>query len=226
VKRAIVLLSGGLDSATALYWTRRRGFAVTALTAHYGQRHARELRAARAIARAAGAAWLPVRLSLPWLKASSLVDSRQRLPEIASARIGRGTIPSTYVPGRNTVFLALAASLADAIDAEAVVIGSNSQDYSGYPDCRPAYNRAFQKVARLGTRRGTEGKRIALLAPLQRLDKEGIVRLACRLNVPLELTWSCYQGGRRPCGRCDSCKLRARGFASAGIADPALRRAR
>ena len=223
MKRAVVLLSGGLDSATALYWARKRGYQLTALTVHYGQRHARELSAARALARRAGADWVPLRLSLPWLKASSLVDRRQRLPEIPASRIGQGPIPSTYVPGRNTVFLALAVSLADAAGAEAVVIGSNAQDYSGYPDCRPEFNAAFQKTARLGTRRGAEGRRLSLLAPLQRLDKAGIVRLAGRLGVPLELTWSCYQGGRRPCGRCDSCKLRARGFAAAGRRDPALK---
>ena len=222
MKRAVVLLSGGLDSATALYWARRKGFKSLALTVHYGQRHARELSAARALARRAGADWVPVRLSLPWLKASSLVDRKKRLPEVPAGRIGKGPIPTTYVPGRNTVFLSLAVSLADAAGAEAVVIGSNAQDFSGYPDCRPKFNRAFEKAARLGTRRGAEGKRLALLAPLQRLDKAGIVRLARRLKVPLELTWSCYQGGRRPCGRCDSCKLRARGFAAAGVQDPAL----
>ena len=222
MKRAVVLLSGGLDSATALYWARAQGFQTTALTVHYGQRHVRELSAARALARRAGADWVPVRLSLPWLKASSLVDRKKRLPEVPAGRIGKGPIPSTYVPGRNTVFLSLAVSLADAAGAEAVVIGSNAQDFSGYPDCRPEFNAAFQKAARLGTRRGAEGKRLALSAPLQRLDKAGIVRLARRLKVPLELTWSCYQGGRRPCGRCDSCKLRARGFAAAGVEDPAL----
>ncbi|MCX5796939.1 MAG: 7-cyano-7-deazaguanine synthase QueC [Elusimicrobia bacterium] len=222
MKRAVVLLSGGLDSATALYWARAKGYKPTALTVHYGQRHVRELQAARALARRAGADWVPVRLSLPWLKASSLVDRKKRLPEISASRIGKGPIPSTYVPGRNTVFLSLAVSLADAAGAEAVVIGSNAQDFSGYPDCRPEFNAAFQKTARLGTRRGAEGKRLALLAPLQRLDKAGIVRLARRLKVPLELTWSCYAGGQRPCGRCDSCKLRARGFAAAGVKDPAL----
>lgn len=222
MKRAVILLSGGLDSSTALYWARARGFQAAALTVHYGQRHARELSAARALARRAGADWVPVRLELPWLKTSSLVDRRKRLPELPAERIGKGPIPTTYVPGRNTVFLALATSLADAVGAEAVVIGSNAQDFSGYPDCRPEFNRAFEKTARLGTRRGAEGKRLSLLAPLQRLDKAGIVRLANRLKVPLELTWSCYQGGRRPCGRCDSCKLRARGFSAAGVADPAL----
>jgi len=167
---------------------------------------------------------VPVRLALPWLSTSSLVDHNKCLPDLPAGRIGKGPIPSTYVPGRNTVLLSLAVSLADAAGAEALVIGSNAQDYSGYPDCRPEFIAAFQKTARLGTRRGAEGKRLSLLAPLQRLDKAGIVRLARRLKVPLELTWSCYQGGRRPCGRCDSCKLRARGFVAAGVIDPALSR--
>jgi len=224
MKRVVVLLSGGLDSATALYWARARDYQLTALSVHYGQRHARELVAARALARRAGADWVSVRLSLPWFRASSLVDRKQRLPDLPAGRIGKGPIPSTYVPGRNMVFLSLAASLADATGAEAVAIGSNAQDFSGYPDCRPEFNAAFQKAARLGMRRVAEGQRFLLLAPLQRLDKAGIVRLARRLDVPLELTWSCYQGGRRPCGRCDSCKLRARGFAAAGVNDPALSR--
>jgi len=223
MKHAVVLLSGGLDSATALYWARRRGWRVTALTVHYGQRHDRELAAARALARAAGSAWVAVRLALPWLKASSLVGRGRSLPDVPVGRIGRGAIPTTYVPGRNTVFLALAVSLADAAGADAVVIGSNCQDFSGYPDCRPAFNRAFREVARLGTRRGAQGGGIAVLAPLERLDKAAIVRLARRLGTPLEMTWSCYRGGRSPCGRCDSCKLRARGFVAAGMRDPALR---
>lgn len=221
-KRAVVLLSGGLDSATILYWARARGYRVSALTVHYGQRHSRELAAARGLARRAGAEWVPVSLKLPWLRASSLVDRKQALPVVPPRRIGKGPIPSTYVPGRNTVFLSLAVSLADAIDAEAVVIGSNCQDYSGYPDCRPRFNRAFREVARQGTRRGSEGRGIAVRAPLERMDKGGIVRLARSLRVPLELTWSCYRGGRKPCGICDSCRLRARGFAAAGISDPAL----
>jgi 7-cyano-7-deazaguanine synthase len=224
MKKAVVLLSGGLDSATALYWARRRGFSVTGLTISYGQRHSRELSAARDLARAAGACWVPLRLSLPWLKVSSLVDRGRALPDLPAGRIGQGPIPTTYVPGRNTVFLALAVSLADAAGAQAVVIGANSQDYSGYPDCRPEFNRAFGRVARLGTRRGAEGRELAVLAPLQKMDKAAIVRLAHRLGVPLQLTWSCYRGGRRPCGRCDSCKLRAQGFAAAGSADPALER--
>lgn len=219
--KAVVLLSGGLDSATCLYWAKARGYRVSALSVDYGQRHARELKFARRLAEAAGARLYAQRLRLPWLALSSLVDPRRKLPELPLAKIGKGPIPSTYVPARNTVLLALAASLADALGAEALVLGCNAYDYSGYPDCRPAFTRAFSRVAELGTRRGVLGRRIAVETPLARLDKAGIVRLALSLRVPLESTWSCYRGGRRPCGRCDSCKLRAKGFASAGVLDPA-----
>lgn len=221
IKRAVVLLSGGLDSAACLYWAKARGYRASALAVRYGQRHARELASARALARRAGAPLHVVELPLPWLKSSSLVDRSRRLPDVPLGRIGSGGIPSTYVPGRNTLFVALGVSLADAVGAELVVVGANALDYSGYPDCRPAFYRAFGRVARLGTRRGAEGRRLGIAAPLLRLDKARIVRLALRLGVPLELTWSCYRGGRRPCGRCDSCKLRAKGFARAGAKDPA-----
>lgn len=217
MKKAVVLLSGGLDSTTALFWVRRQGYEAVALSVHYGQRHARELRAARAVARAAGVELCEVRLELPWLNASSLLDKNKKLPDIPLSRIGRGGIPSTYVPGRNTIFLALGVSLADAIGARAVVLGANALDFSGYPDCRPAYLEAFGRVARLGTKT----RRIGILAPLKTLDKKGIVRLAEKVGAPLELTWSCYAGGSRPCGRCDSCKLRAKGFSQARLEDPA-----
>jgi 7-cyano-7-deazaguanine synthase len=222
LRKAVVLLSGGLDSTTALYWAVSRGYAPVALAVHYGQRHARELRAARHVARRAGVAFHEVKLSLPWLAVSSLANKRLKLPLIPLAKIGRGAIPSTYVPGRNTMFLALAVSLADAIGAEAVVIGANALDYSGYPDCRPEFLNAFAAAARRGTKRGAEGRSLKILAPLLRLDKKGIVRLAARVKAPLQLTWSCYAGGARPCGVCDSCQLRAKGFREAGEADPAL----
>lgn len=221
-RRAVVLLSGGLDSTTALFWAKRRGYRVVALACDYGQRHRRELSAARAVARRAGAPLHCARLPLPWLKTSSLVDEKKRLPDQPLSKIGTGPIPSTYVPGRNTIFVSLGLSLADAIGAEAVVIGANALDYSGYPDCRPEYYRAFEKVGRLGTKRGAEGRPLNILAPLVRLDKKGIVRLAARVKAPLELTWSCYRGESRPCGACDSCRLRAKGFREAGIEDPAL----
>lgn len=221
--KAVVLLSGGLDSTTALYWAKARGYGPIALTVEYGQRHRREIHAARRVARLAGAPLHEVSLPLPWLKGSSLLNRGLSLPDLPLSRIGLGGIPSTYVPGRNTIFLALGVSLADAMGAEAVVLGNNALDYSGYPDCRPEFISAFREVARLGTRRGSEGRAIRILAPLARLDKEGIVRLALKAGAPIHLTWSCYKGASRPCGRCDSCKLREKGFAQAGISDPGLR---
>lgn len=220
--RAVVLVSGGLDSTTALAWAKSRGMRPAALAFRYGQRHIRELSSARRVCNALKVPLTVVSLRLPWLKGSSLVGRGKKLPDLPLAEIGRGPIPSTYVPGRNIVFLSLAASLADAAGAGAVVIGSNALDYSGYPDCRPAFNRALERAVALGTRAGVEGRPIRILAPLARLDKAGIVRLALRLKAPLALTWSCYRGGRRPCGRCDSCKLRAGGFERAGRIDPAL----
>ena len=211
-RRAVVLLSGGLDSTTALYWAKRQGFALEALSVAYGQRHSRELIAARKIACLAGARWHAVKLPLPWLKVSSLLDKQLKLPDLPLSKIGQGGIPTTYVPGRNTIFLALGVSLADA-----VVLGNNALDYSGYPDCRPEYIAAFSRVAKLGTKRGPK-----ILSPLGRLDKEKIARLALKLGAPIGLTWSCYAGGKRPCGACDSCKLRAKGFRELGVADPAL----
>ena len=218
-RRAVVLLSGGLDSTTALYWTKSKGYRPIALSVLYGQRHARELGAARRVARALRCEHRVVSLRLPWLSVSALVDRGAKLPDLPLSKIGRGPIPATYVPGRNTVLLSLAASLADAESADAVVIGANALDYSGYPDCRPEYLKAFESAVRRGTKR----RALKVLAPLLRLDKRAIVRLARRLKAPVELTWSCYAGRRRPCGTCDSCKLRAKGFREAGVADPAAR---
>ncbi len=221
-RSAVVLLSGGLDSTTALAWALSKGWRCSALSVSYGQRHSRELKSARAVARSYGVPLREIRLDLPWLKTSSLVDRSRRLPDLPMSRIGHGGIPSTYVPGRNTLFLSLAVSLADAEGAGEIVLGPNVLDYSGYPDCRPEYYRAFAKVAALGTRRGAEGRGLKIHTPLIRLSKAQIVKLARKLGAPLNLTWSCYAGGARPCGRCDSCKLRAKGFQEAGLADPAL----
>jgi 7-cyano-7-deazaguanine synthase len=222
VKKAVVLLSGGLDSSTALYWAQFKGYRCEALFLDYGQRHDREIKSAKQLAKAAGAHLTPLKLKLPWLGKSSLANSSLKLPDMPLSQIGKGKIPTTYVPGRNTIFLSLAVSFADAVQAEAIVIGANALDYSGYPDCRPNYLGAFAKAARLGTRQGDEGRPLKILAPLLSLDKAQIVGLALRLGVPLEKTWSCYAGKARPCGHCDSCKLRAHGFAQAGIDDPAL----
>ncbi|MBI5630293.1 MAG: 7-cyano-7-deazaguanine synthase QueC [Elusimicrobia bacterium] len=219
--KAVVLLSGGLDSTTALFWAKKRGYGLSALSIDYGQRHRRELDAAREAAKRAGAEFHEIKLALPWLKVSSLINKGLALPDLPLPKIGR-ELPSTYVPGRNTVFLSLALSLADAVGAQAIVIGANALDYSGYPDCRPRYLAAFEKAARLGSRSGSAGREFEVLAPLIRLDKKGIIKLALKVNAPLALTWSCYRGGQRPCGKCDSCKLRAKGFYEVGVADPAL----
>lgn len=218
---AVVLLSGGLDSTTALYWAKREYSSVIALSIRYGQRHVKELNAARAVARAAKVRLHEVVISLPWLQGSSLTNPSLRIPDMPLKKIGTGGVPSTYVPGRNTIFLSLAVSLADAVGASAIVIGANALDYSGYPDCRPPFINAFGRVAVEGTKRGSEGKPLRILAPLLRLDKKGVVRLAQKVGAPLELTWSCYTGKAEQCHRCDSCKLRAKGFREAGVTDPA-----
>ncbi|MBI4351055.1 MAG: 7-cyano-7-deazaguanine synthase QueC [Elusimicrobia bacterium] len=223
-KKAVVLFSGGLDSTTALCWALSKGYDCLAVSFAYGQRHSRENAAARAIARRLGVKLYEIKLDLPWLAVSSLVNGGLKLPDVELSKIGaKGGIPSTYVPGRNLVFASVGFSLADAVGAAAIVLGPNVVDYSGYPDCRPAFYRALEKAAAHGTRSGSGGKKIKLLTPLIRLSKAGIARLAVKLKAPLELTWSCYSGGAKPCGHCDSCKLRAKGFAEAGLKDPALK---
>ncbi len=223
-KKAVVLFSGGLDSTTALSWALSRGYDCVAVSFDYGQRHDRENRSARAIARRLGVKLHEIKLDFPWFDTCSLVNKKLKLPDVKLAKIGRkGDIPSTYVPGRNLVFASVGFSLADAIGADAIVLGPNVVDYSGYPDCRPEFYRALGKAAAYGTRRGANGRPIKILTPLIRLSKAGIAKLGRKLKAPLELTWSCYLGGKRPCGHCDSCKLRAKGFAEAGFADPALK---
>ncbi|HAF96424.1 MAG: 7-cyano-7-deazaguanine synthase QueC [Elusimicrobia bacterium GWC2_51_8] len=221
--KAVVLFSGGLDSTTALCWAIKRGYDCRAVSFNYGQRHRRENKSARKIARLLKVPLYEINLSFPWLKASSLVDVRQKLPDIRPSKIGRrGKIPSTYVPGRNLVFASIGVSLADSIGASSVVLGPNIVDYSGYPDCRPEFYRALEKAANAGTRSGVAGGKIKFITPLINLGKSEIVKFALKLGVPLGLTWSCYSGGRKPCGHCDSCKLRAKGFAGAGFKDPAF----
>ncbi len=222
-RRAVVLLSGGLDSATAAAWARARGFRLTALSIAYGQRHHVELEAARAVAAALGITdhtVLPVDLAA--FGASALVDPSIPVPTgRTDAELAEG-IPSTYVPARNTVFLALALACAESRGADAIVLGVNVVDYSGYPDCRPEYLAAFAEVARLGTRAGVEGRPIGILAPLVTMTKAEIIRLGLDLGLDYGLTTSCYAPdlAGRPCGGCDSCRIRAAGFAAAGAADP------
>ncbi|MBR3632217.1 MAG: 7-cyano-7-deazaguanine synthase QueC [Elusimicrobiaceae bacterium] len=217
-KKAIVLFSGGLDSTTCLYWALDKGYTCETLTLSYGQRHEREVRSARTIANRLGVKQHEVSLNLPWLAASSLVDTKQTIPDHPLSEITNGQIPSTYVPGRNLMFLSMAASLADVVQADAIVAGPNAIDFSGYPDCTPDFFQAAGKAIELGTAWGVRHG-IEVLAPLMKLSKTDIVKLGASLGVPFELTWSCYNGGEKPCGYCDSCKLRARGFAEAGVKD-------
>ncbi len=216
---SVVLLSGGMDSATCLALARRDAPPVHALTFLYGQRHAREVSSAQRLARRFGVVdHRIVRLPLERLLVSSLTRRSGHLPT-GGPRAGR--IPSTYVPARNSILLSVALGYAESHGLERIYLGANVIDYSGYPDCRPEFLRAFERMARLATRAGVERHRAPrVLAPLLRLSKTDIVRLGERLGVPWGLTWSCSAGGRRPCGRCDSCRLRAKGFAEAGVADP------
>jgi len=221
LRRAVVLLSGGLDSSTVLAIAKERGYSVTALTFDYGQRHARELKSARMVAKQLGAEeHLVIRLDIGRYLDSALTREDAEVPSGRSDEdIGRG-VPSTYVPGRNLVFLSIASSIAESRRAEAVFIAVNSVDFSGYPDCTPEFIEAFQKALDVGTRAGREGRGIRIEAPLLHMSKADIVREAVRLGVPVQLTWSCYLGGERACGRCDSCRLRLKGFSEAGLRDP------
>jgi 7-cyano-7-deazaguanine synthase len=219
--RAVVLLSGGLDSTTAAAMARREGWELSALTVKYGQVHLAELAAARRVAAALGVArHVELDVDLSAFGGSALVGDGP-IPKDA---LGAGGIPSTYVPARNTVFLSLALAWAEVLQAERIVIGVNALDYSGYPDCRPEFIAAFEYLASLATKAGVEGRALRLYTPLQQLTKAGIIRLGTELGLDYGLTHSCYDPGPdgRPCGRCDSCLLRARGFADAGLPDPAL----
>jgi 7-cyano-7-deazaguanine synthase len=214
---AVVLLSGGLDSATAAALALEAGFNLIALSFDYGQRHRRELEAAQRLSQHLGInEHHTIAVNLAAWGGSSLTDSTLTVP---TAGVVAGTIPSTYVPGRNTVFIALGLSLAEARRAERLVLGVNAVDYSGYPDCRPDYLDAFQTLADLATRAGREGHGATIWAPLVQASKLDIVREALRLGLPIEETWSCYSGGEHPCGVCDSCRIRDAALMQAGRAD-------
>lgn len=219
--KAVCLFSGGLDSTTALYAARQSGYAPVALTIYYGQLHQKETDFAKQTASKLGIKHYLVPIAMPW-GGSSLLDRDLVMPKGRAAAEMEKNIPNTYVPARNSVFLALAVSCAEAEGAEAVFIGANALDYSGYPDCRPEFFKSFEQVIAKGTKAGAEGKKIEIKAPLLYLSKSEIIKLGKTLNVPFENTWSCYQGGEKPCGVCDSCLLRAKGFQEAGLKDPAL----
>ena len=220
-KKAIVLLSGGLDSATVAAIAIAEGYEVIALSFRYGQRHHKELAAAQKLAPRLGIKeHIIVEVNLAQWGGSSLTDSTMAIPQEG---VQPDQIPSTYVPGRNTVFIAIALSLAEAKNASAIYLGINAVDYSGYPDCRPEYLAAYQQLANLSSKAAIEGNQIELKAPLVQDSKVDIVKRALNLGVPLEETWSCYQGQEVPCGVCDSCRIRDQALKEAGRADLATR---
>ncbi len=203
MKKAIVLLSGGMDSAVTLYIARNRGYKTRCLIFDYGQRHKKEVGFAKQLARITDSEYSVLNIRLPWGN-SALLDKRTKVPE---NRRSSG-IPVTYVPARNTIFISFALSFAEAIGAKKIFIGANARDFSGYPDCRPLYFKRFNRLLK----KATKAAGIRVEAPLLHKTKREIVEIGRRLGVPFELTWSCYKGGKGPCGRCDACRLRARGF--------------
>jgi 7-cyano-7-deazaguanine synthase len=225
-RRAVVLLSGGLDSATTLAIATREGFECFALSFDYGQRHAVELESARRVARALGTArHVVARIDLRAFGGSALTGDLA-VPKDRDEAAMAADIPVTYVPARNTILLAYALGWAEVLEARDIFIGVNALDYSGYPDCRPEFIAAFEQVANLGTRAGVEGRRFTLHAPLLALTKNQIIARGLELGVDYGMTVSCYDPASdgMPCGRCDACRLRAKGFAELGIRDPAIGR--
>jgi 7-cyano-7-deazaguanine synthase len=221
--KAVVLLSGGMDSATAAAVALEQGFELYALSFRYGQRHAAELEAARRVAERLGARrHVILEIDLRAFGGSALTGDLEVPKDTPLERIG-SAIPVTYVPARNTIFLSFALGWAETLEAADIFIGANALDYSGYPDCRPEYIQAFERMANLATRAGVEGRRLRIHTPLISLSKAEIVRLGTRLGVDYALTWSCYDPTPEgtPCGRCDACILRRKGFREAGLEDPA-----
>ncbi len=223
-KKAVVLVSGGLDSTTCLAIAKQKGFELYALTLSYGQRHQAELKAADRVAKAYRVKkHLQLEVPLTAIGGSSLTDKHLKVPKQRSVQeMGKG-IPSTYVPARNTVFLSLALAWAEVLQAEHLFIGVNALDYSGYPDCRPEFIQAFEKLAALATKKGVEGKwKLKIHTPLIRMSKARIIQTGLKLKINYGLTHSCYdpKANGKPCGRCDSCLLRAKGFQEAKAFDP------
>ena len=218
--RSLVVLSGGLDSTVCMAIAKAEGAdPLVAVTFDYGQRHWTELGRAAGVAGYYRAEHVVVQLDLTNWGGSALTDERIDVP---APDLGNDAIPVTYVPARNLIFLSIAMGVSEARDVDVVYLGINALDYSGYPDCRPEFVESFAGTAALALKRGVEGRPVEIRTPLIALGKADIVRRGVELGAPLHLTWSCYRGGEKPCGDCDSCALRAKGFAEAGVADPAL----
>jgi len=211
--KVVCLLSGGIDSAVTSAIAKSRGYEVYTITFDYGQRHRKEMKCAEEIAKWLGAKHKVIKADLRQIGGSALTDNIQIPDEYEG-------MPPTYVPARNTIFLSYALAYAEVIDADAIFIGVNAVDYSGYPDCREEYIKAFQNMANLATKRGVEGKEIKIEAPILYLTKGEIIRKGIELGVPFEKTWSCYRGGKKACGKCPSCLIRLKGFVEAGTEDP------
>lgn len=215
-KKAIVLLSGGLDSVTTLYYAKQQGYILNALIFNYRQRHVKEIERAKRIAILNGIHYNVVSVELGWVH-SSLTDKKIPIPK--SRNLKKSEIPVTYVAGRNIIFLSYAASYAESIGATKIFIGAHVQDYSGYPDCRPQFLKSFQRAINLGIAKAG----IEIIAPLINKSKKEIIKMGLSLKVPFEYTWSCYSGGKKPCLKCDSCRFRTQAFKELGMVDPLLR---
>ena len=205
MKKAVVLLSGGMDSAVTLFYARKKGYKTYCLIFDYGQRHKKEIGFAKRIARIVNSEYFVLNITLPWKK-SALLDKKILVPENRISSFKK--IPLTYVPARNTIFISFALSFAEAIGAKTIFIGANARDFSGYPDCRPVYFKRFNELLE----KAIKSKGIKIKAPLLHKTKKEIVNMGQKLGVRFESTWSCYKGGRKPCGRCDACRLREKGF--------------
>jgi len=220
MKKAVVLLSGGLDSTVTLAYALSEGRDAIPISFRYGQRHSRELEAARAVSMHYRLKHhVVIDLDLSAFRKSALTSKEVRVPKRESANEIKDGIPATYVPARNIIFLSIAAGVAETEGADEIFIGANSIDYSGYPDCRPEFFEAFEEVLKNGTKAGVEGNAVMVAHPILQMTKAEIVLLGKKLGAPLHLTWSCYEGGGKACGRCDSCLLRLKGFEEAGFKD-------
>ena len=213
-QKAIILFSSGLDSTTVLYYAMSKGYDCHCLIFDYGQKHNKEVDNAKQFAKSLKLNYHVVKTSIPW-DTSSLINKSKKIPE--HKQIKEGFVPSTYVPGRNTIFLSYAISYAETIKAKKIFLGINAVDFSSYPDCTPQYLKSMQQVMK------ALNNGIEICAPIEKYSKAQIIKLGTKLKVPYEKTWSCYNGKNKPCGKCDSCKLRAKGFKEAGINDPALK---